>query len=112
MILNLPFIFLIAFLIGVTSYALSSYIAPKKDKESKNNEKFELYACGERLPTKNIEINIQRFFFYLVLFLIFDITAFILSLSYTALSIYPVIFIIFILWTITIIIPVIGGKKK
>jgi len=110
-LLSLPFIFLLTLLVSTLLYCIGSLIS-QKVKETKRSVKFEPYACGEPLPAKKIQINIERFFLYVTLFMIFDITAFLLSLSFNANFMYPLIFIAIITSSLLTIIPKIRGKKK
>jgi len=110
-LLSLPFIFLLALLVSTLLYVIGSLISHKV-KEPKRSAKLEPYACGEPLPAKKLQVNIERFFFYATLFMIFDITAFLLSLSFNANFMYPLIFIAIIASSLLIIIPEIRGKKR
>ena len=110
-LLSLPFIFLLALLVSTLLYGIGSLIS-KKVKNPKRSAKLEPYACGESLPAKKLQVNIERFFLYATLFMIFDITAFLLSLSFNASFMYLLIFIAIIASSLLIIIPEIRGKKR
>jgi len=110
-LLSLPFIFLLALLVSTLLYCIGAVIS-QKVKEPKRSGKLEPYDCGESLPAKKLQVNIERFFLYATLFMIFDITAFLLSLSFNASFTYPLIFIAIIASSLLIIIPEIGGKKR
>ena len=47
-----------------------------------NDGKTEPYACGEDLPIEEFKVNLERFFIFAVYFLIFDVLAFILAVSF------------------------------
>ncbi|MCW4021049.1 MAG: NADH-quinone oxidoreductase subunit A [Candidatus Bathyarchaeota archaeon] len=111
-ILSLPFIFLLALAIGSVFYIIGSKIAPKKQKTKRRSGKLDPYACGEDMPAKKFQINIQRFFLYVTAFMIFDISAFILALSFSVGGAYPILFCIIIASSLLTIIPVIGRRKK
>jgi len=110
-LLSLPFIFLLTLLVSTLLYGVGSLIS-QKVKEAKRSGKLEPYACGERLPAKKLQVNIERFFLYVTLFMIFDITAFLLSLSFNASFMYTLIFTAIIASSLLIIIPEIRGKKR
>jgi len=110
---SLPFIFLLALLVSTLLYCAGSLFSHKVKKTRRlSKSKFDPYACGESLPAKKLQINIERFFLYITLFMIFDITAFLLSLSFNVGSMYPIIFIAIITSSLLIIIPEIRGKKR
>jgi NADH:ubiquinone oxidoreductase subunit 3 (subunit A) len=71
-------------------YIIGSYISPK-GKDTIN--KFSSYACGEDFTAKKLQFNINNFFIYVTFFMIFDISAFILALSFESHGLYPAIFI-------------------
>ena len=62
-------------------------------KGSANPGKVKPYACGEELPGVKLNLDITRFYIYLVYFMIFDILGIILSLALTANPIYVALFI-------------------
>jgi len=94
-LLSLPFIFLLTLIVSGMLYIVGSLISPKV-KVKKRSDKIEPYACGEALPAKKMQINVERFFIYVTLFMIFDITAFLLSLSFNANFVYPLMFTVII----------------
>jgi len=108
--LSLLFVFPLALLASVILYGLGALISQKTGK-TRRSAKLEPYACGEALPAEKLQVNIKRFFLYVTLFMIFDITAFLLSLSFNASFIYPLIFTAIIASSLLIIIPEIGGRK-
>jgi len=62
-------------------------------KGSANPGKVKPYACGEELPGVKLNLDITRFYIYLVYFMVFDILGIILSLALTANPIYVALFI-------------------
>lgn len=67
------------------------------------------YACGEEYPARKIQVDVERFFLYLIFFTIFDISAFMLAISFSNPGFYPVIFVAVILLTVTTLLPVWRG---
>jgi len=110
-LLSLPLIFLLTLIVSTMLYVIGSLISPKV-KGKKRSDKTEPYACGEALPAKKLQINIERFFVYVTLFMIFDITAFLLSLSFNARFVYPLIFTVIIASSLLIIIPEMRGRRR
>ena len=110
-LLSPPFIFISALLVSALLYGIGAVIS-QKPKEKRRSGKHEPYACGESLPAEKLQVNVERFFLYVTLFMIFDIVAFLLSLSYNANPIHRVIFIAIITSSLLMIIPEIRGKKR
>jgi len=107
LILSLPFIFLLAALVSVSLYIIGSKISPKFEKTP---NKISSYACGENLEAERFRIGIQRFFLYVTYFMIFDISAFMLALSFNVKGFYPILFSIIIALSLLTIIPTIERK--
>jgi len=112
LLVSLPLIFLLAFLISAFLYVIGWKISPKAEKPSKNSAKHEPYACGEAMPARRFQVDIQRFFLYATFFMIFDISAFILALSFNVGPAYPLFFTAAIAASLLTIIPVIGRKRE
>ena len=110
-LLSLSFVFFSALLLSILLYGIGALIS-QKTKGRRRSAKLEPYACGEALPAEKLQVNTERFFLYVTLFMIFDITAFLLSLSFNANFVYPLIFIAIIASGLLMIIPEIGGKKR
>ena len=104
---TLPFVLLVSLIITLIFYWFGGKIAPKG---TKTPGKLAPYACGEDMPTRKYQISIRRFFLYVTLFLIFDISAFFLALSFSVNNVYPIIFSIIIVSSLLTIIPTIGRK--
>ena len=112
LLVSLPFIFLLAFLISVLFYVVGWKIAPKGEKTKKTSAKLEPYACGEAMPARRFQVDIRRFFLYVTFFMIFDISAFILALSFNVGAFYPTIFTAAVAASLLTIIPLIGRKRE
>lgn len=111
-ILSLPFVFLSALLISSFLYIIGLKIAPKAKKTKGTSGKLAPYACGEDMPAKKFQVNIQRFFLYVTYFMIFDISAFMLALSFSSQGIYPILFCAIIALSLLSAIPVIRRKRR
>ena len=67
-------------------------------RKQSNDEKFVPYACGEEPPkVKEFRINLERFFIFTVHFLIFDVFAFLIAISWSAAWPYPLVYSIIVL---------------
>lgn len=106
---SLPFIFFLALSIGAVLYLIGSAIAPKSEKTA---DKLAPYACGEDMPGRKFQVDLERFFLYVTYFMIFDISAFMLALSFTKRGVYPILFSIVIALSLLTIIPIIRRGKK
>lgn len=102
LLISLPFIFFLSLLIGLIFY-LVGRIVGAKGKES--TEKVAPYACGEDLPARRLQVDVERFLVYAVYFLIFDILAFILATSLTTPGIFPVLYAAIVLMAVVILLP-------
>lgn len=112
LILSLPFIFLSALLISSLLYVAGLKMAPKVRRKRKASGKFAPYACGEVMPARKFQVNIQRFFLYITLFMIFDISVFILALSFSVGTLYPILFSAITAFSLLTVIPIIGRKRR
>ena len=101
-----------ALAISFLLYFLGSGIAPKDRKDEVEPGKLAPYACGEDIPTRKFQVDIQRFFLYVTVFMIFDVSAFVLALSFTADAVYPILFSLIVATSLLTVIPVIGRRKK
>ncbi|MHC1628241.1 MAG: NADH-quinone oxidoreductase subunit A [Candidatus Nezhaarchaeales archaeon] len=94
LILLLSFAF--SLLVALLIYWLGGK-ASTRVKQS-NYEKFVPYACGEEPPkVKEFRINLERFFIFTVYFLIFDVFAFLIAISWFAAWPYPLVYSIIVL---------------
>jgi NADH:ubiquinone oxidoreductase subunit 3 (subunit A) len=69
-------------------YLIGSFISPKSEK---TYDKLASYACGEEFPARKLHVDARRFFIYVTYFMIFDISAFILTTSFGH-GFYPIVF--------------------
>ncbi|NIR86772.1 NAD(P)H-quinone oxidoreductase subunit 3 [Candidatus Bathyarchaeota archaeon] len=111
-ILSLPFIFLSALLISSFLYLVGSKIAPKVKGTKGSSGKLAPYACGEDMPARKFQVNIRRFFLYVTYFMIFDILAFMLALSFSSRGIYPILFSAIIALSLLAAIAVTRRKRR
>ena len=108
-LLSLPSVFLLTLLISFLLYVVGMKIAPKVKKTA---SKLTPYACGEALPARKFQMNVRRFFLFVVYFLIFDISAVTVALSFSAKGIYPILFLVIIVCSLLPILPMISGKRR
>ena len=74
---------LVATLIAFTLVLLTYWIGGKLAEKPKPTQwKYTMYACGEVLPPKKLQVNLARFYLFAVFFLIFDVIAFIIAISF------------------------------
>jgi NADH:ubiquinone oxidoreductase subunit 3 (subunit A) len=107
LILSFPFIFVISLVFSLMIYLIGSLVSPKgKDTV----EKFSTYACGEDLPARKLQSNINNFFIYVTFFMIFDISAFILALSFESHGLFPAIFITITACSALTLLPAMRGR--
>jgi len=101
---SLPFIFILSILAGLTIYLVGWIVAAKGEKTV---GKVAPYACGEDLPPRKFQVNVEEFLIYAVYFLIFDILAFTLatSLSTPPPSYFPAVYTLIVLMAVVILIP-------
>jgi NADH:ubiquinone oxidoreductase subunit 3 (subunit A) len=105
--LSIPFIFIISLVFSLMIYLIGSLISPKgKDTV----EKFSSYACGEDFPARKLQFNIKNFFIYVTFFMIFDISAFILAMSFESRGLYPILFITITAGSVLTLLPAIRRK--
>ncbi len=102
LLISLPFIFFLSLLIGLIFY-LVGRIAGARGKETPG--KVAPYACGEDLPARKFQVDVERFLVYAVYFLIFDILAFILATSLNTPGIFPAVYAVIVLMAVVILLP-------
>ena len=88
-LLSLPFVFIVSLGVSILLYLIGTVISPRNKK---TKGKIAPYACGEELPPQKFQVNVRRFFLYITYFMIFDISAFLLALSFSVHGPYPAIF--------------------
>ena len=89
LLLSLPFIFIVSLGLSTLLYLIGAMISPKSKK---TKGKLSPYACGEELPPQKFQVNVRSFFLYVTFFMIFDISAFLLAMSFSVHGPYPAIF--------------------
>lgn len=89
LLLSLPFIFIVSLGISISLYLIGATMSPKGKK---TKGKLAPYACGEELPPQKFQVNVRSFFLYVTFFMIFDISAFLLAMSFSVHGPYPAIF--------------------
>jgi NADH:ubiquinone oxidoreductase subunit 3 (subunit A) len=99
---SLPFIFLLSLLFALIFYLVGRKVGAR-GKETAN--KVAPYACGEDLPARKHQIDVERFLVYAVYFLIFDILAFILATSLNTPGIFPVLYSLIVLMAVVVLLP-------
>jgi NADH:ubiquinone oxidoreductase subunit 3 (subunit A) len=100
LLISLPFIFLLSLLVGLVIYWFGGRVGAKGQKSA---DKVAPYACGEDLPPRKLQVDVERFLIYAVYFLIFDILAFILATSLNTPGYFPVIYATIVLMAIVIL---------
>ncbi|MFQ6064150.1 MAG: NADH-quinone oxidoreductase subunit A [Candidatus Bathyarchaeia archaeon] len=102
LLVSLPFIFFLSLFIGLVFY-LAGRLVGARGKETPG--KVAPYACGEDLPARKFQVDVERFLVYAVYFLIFDILAFILATSLNTQGIFPAVYAVIVLMAVVILLP-------
>ena len=68
-------------------------------------EKVTAYACGEVLPSRQLQVDVERFFIYAIYFLIFDVLAIFLATSFNTAGFFPVLYAVIIFMAIVLLLP-------
>ena len=83
-------VFVIALLLTILIYWLGGRYSAKGGK---SEGKLSPYSCGEDLPYEGeLRVNLERFLIYAVYFLIFDVVAFMLVVSFKISPVHAVIY--------------------
>jgi NADH:ubiquinone oxidoreductase subunit 3 (subunit A) len=69
-------------------------------KARKTHGKLAPYTGGEDMPATKVQVNVERFLLYALIFLIFDAFAFLVALSFALPGVYPILFTIITLLAI------------
>ena len=69
----------IAFALVLLTYWSGGRLA---EKPKPTEWKYTMYACGEVLPPKKLQVNVARFYLFATFFLIFDVIAFVMAVSF------------------------------
>ncbi len=102
LLISLPFIFFLSLLAGLVLYWVGGRVGAKGEKGA---DKVAPYACGEDLPPRKLQVDVERFLIYAVYFLIFDILAFILATSLNTPGYFPAIYATIVLMAVVILLP-------
>lgn len=100
-------IFGLSLMLGIFIFILGkrSEVKPRPVHNGGGIIKFMPYSCGENFPFDlRSRINLERFMMYAIYFLIFDIAAFILAISFNLLSIAVIVYSALILASISLIV--------
>ena len=101
-LVSLPFIFVVSILMGLIIYFIGWKVAAKGEKTA---GKVAPYACGEELPPRKFQVDVEEFFIYAVYFLIFDIFAFTLVTSLSTPGYFPTVYALIVLMAVAILAP-------
>jgi NADH:ubiquinone oxidoreductase subunit 3 (subunit A) len=99
---SLPVVFFLSLVVGLILYLVGWIVAAKGEKTA---GKLAPYACGEDLPARKFQVNVEEFLIYAVYFLIFDILAFILATSLNTPGYLPIVYTLIVLMAVAILIP-------
>ena len=102
LLVSLPFIFILSIIVGLIIYLVGRTVAVKGEKTA---DKVAPYACGEDLPSRKFQIDVEEFLIYAVYFLIFDILAFTLATSLRTPGYFPIVYTLIVLMAVAILIP-------
>ena len=102
LLVSLPVVFFLSLVIGLILYLVGRLVAAKGEKTA---GKVAPYACGEDLPPRKFQVDVEEFLIYAVYFLIFDIFAFTLATSLATPGFFPVAYTLIVLMAIVILIP-------
>ncbi|HID90717.1 TPA: hypothetical protein EYP44_02005 [Candidatus Bathyarchaeota archaeon] len=105
-LVSAPLIVALSFAVGLIIYWIGGRIAPKGRKVP---GKLREYICGEDLPTRKLQVNVERFLIYVVYFLIFDVVAFVLATSFASPGVYPVVYSLIVGLAIVVLLPLLRG---
>jgi NADH:ubiquinone oxidoreductase subunit 3 (subunit A) len=98
----LPIVFGVSLCAAMVIYLIGKKVSPKTNPE--NTGKKATYSCGEELPSTEVKIDSERFLVFAVYFLIFDVMAFVLAMSFYNLGLNPALFCIIVLLSVVMLI--------
>ncbi|MCK4498625.1 NADH-quinone oxidoreductase subunit A [Candidatus Bathyarchaeota archaeon] len=104
-LISLPFVFLLSIVVGLVLYSVGWKIGAKG---AKTDGKVAPYACGEDLPARKLQVDVERFLIYAVYFLVFDILAFILATSFNTPGYFAAVYALIVLMSVVILLPLLG----
>jgi len=91
-----------SFALALLLYVIAGRISPKGVE--KRSERTVPYACGEDPPTiGDTRINCESFFIFTIFFMIFDVFAFMIAISYSAPIYLPIIYSLITLMAIILL---------
>ncbi len=99
---SVPFIFIVCVSAGLIIYFVGSIVGRTGEK---TDGKATPYACGEELPPRRFQVDVEEFLIYAVYFLIFDVFAFILATSLGTMGYFPVVYTIIVLMAVIFLRP-------
>ena len=102
LLISLPLIFFLSLLIALFLYLVGRRVGARGEEST---DKVSPYACGEDLPARKLQVDVERFLVYAVYFMIFDIVAFILATSLVTPSVFPVVYAAVVLMAVLILLP-------
>jgi NADH:ubiquinone oxidoreductase subunit 3 (subunit A) len=102
LLVSLPFIFILSIIVGLIIYLVARRVVAKGEKTA---YKVAPYACGEDLPPRKFQVDLEEFLIYAVYFLIFDILAFTLATSLSTPGYFPIAYTLIVLMAVVILIP-------
>jgi NADH:ubiquinone oxidoreductase subunit 3 (subunit A) len=103
LVLAIPLLFAVSFLVALIIFIAGSLTSVRVSRKTKLG--LTPYACGEAFPAAKLQVNLENFFLYLTLFLIFDVAAFLVVLSFENPGFYPILFCLVIIVNISTLIP-------
>jgi NADH:ubiquinone oxidoreductase subunit 3 (subunit A) len=102
LLVSLPFIFILSIIAGLIIYLIGWIVAAKGEKTA---GKVAPYACGEDLPPRKFQVDVEEFLIYAVYFLVFDIFAFTLATSLSTPGYFPIVYALIVLMAVVILLP-------
>lgn len=100
LIASFPFVFVVSISIGLVIYLVGRAVEVKGEKTA---GKVAPYACGEDLPPRQFQVNVEEFLLYAVYFLIFDVLAFTLATSMSNLGYFPAVYAVIIMMAVAVL---------
>jgi NADH:ubiquinone oxidoreductase subunit 3 (subunit A) len=102
LLISLPFIFFLSIVAGLILYLVGWIIGAKGEK---TEGKGAPYACGEDLPARKLQVDVERFLIYAVYFLVFDILTFILATSFNTPGYFVAVYALIVLMATVMLLP-------
>ncbi|MDI6904480.1 MAG: NADH-quinone oxidoreductase subunit A [Candidatus Bathyarchaeia archaeon] len=102
LLISLPVVFFLSLVVALILYLVGWIVAAKGEKTAGKGAP---YACGEDLPPRKFQVNVEEFLIYAVYFLIFDIFAFTLATSLKTPGYFPIVYTLIVLMAVVILMP-------